>query len=525
MNPDEGFAMTGELDTIRRLRAWHAGRPLPRGETLNVHVGDEDQILCISFVRMGGESLPWGVALGGASESQPHILTVPDPRNRDLVADMMAIVGRAVLEHFGHPRYVRDHDDGPSIYEFRQIWVPNHTHLEMLHSLAFAYARTTWDRPDVEVLRDFGSLANCLFVESQRPGQQTVMIASSALSEVHSFPTSPVREAHLGHQLAWFDRAKDRSARLAAARKAERTPVATSLDPDFERKHLVPVVEKWNSHPRVDRVRKGKAEAAAIAKVLTPELEHRHRLVTMAIDTLRRDKRRANSGLRDLVRIGRESFSKLWWDNVLKQIAGDPANRPFWPGLWGDLGPGSAAYAYHARSAAAAESRQLLVHGDRTLQDEELLAGHGLRVTVTSVEPRGATWSARFDFPEIPSLKVGGSFSIAGSVVNSSKASLKIVDFDLDARTIVLEPTWKAARAALGTWGLARDDQRWVGRTLVLVDDFPPDFTMRLAGKSAKHSAHSFDVLTFFDRDESRDENRDEVREDNRDDSGDEFRG
>jgi len=505
--------MTTELDTTRRLRAWHEGRPQPRGEALNVHVGDDDDILCLSFVRMGGESLPWGVILGGATASEgknrkpssksgstPRVFTVPDPRNRDLVADMMIAVGREVLAHFGHPRYCPDQDESLSVYRFRQLWMPNPSHLEMLHSLAFAYARTRWERPDVEVLRDFGLLANCLFVESQRPGQQTVVVASSALSSVYSFPTSPVREAHLGHQLAWFGRERTRVTRLDAARAAEKFPVATALDPDFERKSLAPLVDKWNDAPRPDRVRLGKSHASAITKILRAELERRHDLVVDAIGLLRRDTRRPNSGLRDLVRIGRESFSKIWWDNVLKSMADDPDAPAYWPGLWGDVTAGSAAFAYHSRSAAAAEARQILVHGDRALQEEELLAGHGLRITVTGIAGRGSTWNASFDFPEIPSLKSGGSLSIAGAATHSSKSSLKILDFDLDARTIVLQPKWTAARSALGALGMSSDDQRWVGKVLVLVDDFPPDLPARLAGRAAKRSAHDFDPLALFKR-------------------------
>jgi len=276
--------------------------------------------------------------------------------------------------------------------------------------------------------------------------------------------------------------------------------VATTLDPDFERKSLAPLVEKWSEAPRADRVRLGKTHATAITKVLSGELERRHDLVVEAIRLLRRDSRRPNSGLRDLVRIGRESFSKIWWDNVLKSLADNPDDPPYWPGLWGDVSAGSAAFAYHSRSAAAAEARQILVHGDRALQEEELLAGHGLRIEVTGLAGRGSTWHATFDFPEIPSLKSGGSLSIAGAATHSSKSSLKILDFDLDARTIVLQPKWSAARSALGAMGMASDDQRWVGKVLVLVDDFPPDLTARLAGRAAKRSAHDFDPLALFIR-------------------------
>ena len=49
---------------IKRLEAWAAGKPLPRGSTRHVHIADNRDLLILAFVRMGGESSPWGIAWG-----------------------------------------------------------------------------------------------------------------------------------------------------------------------------------------------------------------------------------------------------------------------------------------------------------------------------------------------------------------------------------------------------------------------------------------------------------------------------
>ena len=47
--------MSESLETVRKIWAWSEGKPIPRGETINVHVGDDDDVLIVAFLRMGGE--------------------------------------------------------------------------------------------------------------------------------------------------------------------------------------------------------------------------------------------------------------------------------------------------------------------------------------------------------------------------------------------------------------------------------------------------------------------------------------
>jgi hypothetical protein len=492
--------MTNELRTIRRLRAWHEGRPIPRGEKVNVHVGDDDEILCLSFVRMGGESLPWAVAVGHPHE-EPRVFGVPDPRDRDMVADMMVEVGRIVLEHFGHPTFASDVDEAMSVYEFRQIWVPGISHLELLHSVAFAYARTTWQRADVEVLRALGNLANCLFVDAQRPGQQTVVVASSALTTAFDFPSSPVRQAHLGHLLAWMGREKTRDSRLRAATEAEKSSVATTLDPEFERTAVQPLVEGWNAPPREQRAAKGKRVAREIADVLGEQLRHRHSLTVKTIEKLRKDPRGANAGLSDLVRIGVDKFSRLWWDQVLRELSDDPEVRAYWPGLRGDNGARQAAFSYQQRVAASRQVMHSLVHGDRDLQEEELMRGHGVRAKVVAVEGGGARWTLMHDFPAVPDVKVGGSLTIAGA----PKLQLKVLSVSVEERTMIVIPSWSAAKYSSGPMAKRASDPTWRGRQLILIEDFPVFFTESMSYRINATTESGFDILDYFRREISSD--------------------
>src|SRR5690349_15487508 len=91
-------------EVVRRLRAFEAGKPLKSGETLRVKRMPPEQVLLLAFVKMGGESAPWGVAYGRPGGKR-QILTVPEARTRDDVAQMMLEFAPAFLTHLHHPEF------------------------------------------------------------------------------------------------------------------------------------------------------------------------------------------------------------------------------------------------------------------------------------------------------------------------------------------------------------------------------------------------------------------------------------
>jgi hypothetical protein len=120
------------------LKAWIESKPIRHYETRHFRIVDPKDALVVAFVRMGGESAPWGIAIGHPDVS-PDTFTVPEARNQDLVADMIAEAGPILLRHFGCPGYAPKNWDPAKL---RQIWVPNLTHLEMLHCIAYRYLKT-----------------------------------------------------------------------------------------------------------------------------------------------------------------------------------------------------------------------------------------------------------------------------------------------------------------------------------------------------------------------------------------------
>lgn len=482
--------MNASLETVRRLRAWNEGKPLPRGEVINVHVAEDDDALIVAFLRMGGESRPWGVAYGTAATG-PHFLTVPEGRNRDLVGDMMSKFAEALLAHFRHPSFS---DETPALYAtdaLRQIWLPGPTHLEMLHYIAAAFARTKWDRPDIDTLRSLGNLANCLFLESQRPGQQIVHTATDALQRSYVFPSAPIRQAHLGSLLAWLSGGRTRDTKLKAADLAEKKSVATVLDPQVERARIQAHLDKWNEF-RTANDTKGMAKCAAeISKVLEKELTHRWNLVRDSLESLRNDKRKANNGLRDLVNDSAKQFYYAWGERALNEEAGENA---YWPNVFTDYSARSAGYAFLSRAANDQKARHFLVHGDKELQKEELAAGHGVLCKVRSVATNPTIWKVTYTYPDLPSLKQGDTLCIAGY----SNAKLKVVEVDLDAKTLLLNPDWTNRRRDTGPYSMAAKDPLWRNMNLVLIDDMPYGLDENRARQARQGKKNGLDITDLI---------------------------
>ena len=317
MRPDEA---------IRRLQAWYAGRPLPAYKTRHFAVAKDEDLLVVAFVRMGGESAPWGITWGHPGQ-KPEVLAVPEARNREAVAAMIAKFAPALLEHYWSPltndwegTTQRDKD-----LPLRQLWMPNASHIDMLHFLAYSYTFTKFgEMGRYTTLNALGRLAGWLFREHHRPGQMMVMAATDALRSAYVFPAEDVRQAHLGYLLAWLETTGKRTKRLAAAQEAEEHSISTSLDPAIERDELEPLVEKWNDQRLGSRVRE--QAKADIEATLGRELLERFTLVERAIQHLRKRGPRENKGV---AKLGEASLEEHWFQYLRMELGNTDANDWF----------------------------------------------------------------------------------------------------------------------------------------------------------------------------------------------------
>lgn len=407
-------------EVARRIRAFHRGEPLPLGRTRHFPIAKDKDLLILAFVRMGGESLPWGIAFGHPG-GQPTILTVPEPRNRDLVAEMVEAFASHLLTHFRHPAYGRDAVTGPDHHlPLRQVWLPNQTHLDMLHFLAYAYTFTRAGTPDrVQRLRALGRLAGWLFRESRRPGQVSVMVATDALRAAFTFPAETVRQAHLGFLLAWLEEKGGRDARLEAAREAERLSIATSLDPAEERDVFQDLVDRFNEARTAGDAPTAERVAAEIRRLLEPELRRRFELTERAVRRLRTDPRPENRGVERLIRASREEH---WYQYVRLELEqNDGGDGPaFVPSPETDRHPAAAASRYMTHESAAELAQTALLHDDPELQALAVAAGDAFHGTIVGVRDRGngrATrpfWTIETDSRTSLRLREGSNVCVAG---------------------------------------------------------------------------------------------------------------
>lgn len=372
-----------EREVIRRLKAFHKGRPLPRGETQHVHIAGDADVLIVAFVRMGGESRPWGIAYGHPG-GRPTYLTVAEARNRDLVAEMAARFATVLLRHLRTPGYGSQDPASPDdLLPIRQVWLPNATHLDMLHHMAFAYTFTKSGGADRLRLRALGRACGWLFREAQRPGQQTTIVATAALRQAYTFPAEETRQGHLGFLLAWLGAKGGRTTRLDAALEAEQLSIATSLAPELERSGLERHVEAWGAARKAGSEADMQRADAAIRKLLVPELRRRWKLTEQAMGVLRADRRRVNAGVAQLVEAG---VKDQWYQYVRLEHRVDPLNGDgFFIPVETDRNAAAAASRYFAHTAAADLVMGLLVHDDAELFAEAVTAGDAVRGPIVDV--------------------------------------------------------------------------------------------------------------------------------------------
>lgn len=371
-------------DVVRRLRAFQKGGPIPCGQTRRFHIAEDEDLLIVAFIRMGGESRPWGIAYGHP-DSEPALLAVPEGRNRDLVADMCADFAPVLLRHLRTPNYVADApEDWTGLRPLRQIWVPNSSHLDMLHHLAYAYAFTKWGAGKRGRLNAFGRACGWLFREAQRAGEQHVMVATDALRNSFTFPAQEMRQGHLGFLLAWLDSDGDRDSRWHAATLTERESMSASLDPVFERESTEDLVDEWQKARRNED--KGGMDRAAeeLRGLLEPELRRRFALTERAVSLLRTDERRMNAGVMALLNQG---LQEQWYQHTRMELrlTEDSDGPPFFASPETDRSPAAAGSRYQVHLASAELRDSLLLHDDPELQAEAIAAGDAFRGRIVSV--------------------------------------------------------------------------------------------------------------------------------------------
>lgn len=468
------------LEVARRLRALEAGRPLPRYDTLHHIVVQPEHALIVAFVRMAGESRPWGIAWG-QPEGTPEVRSVPDGRVRDDVADIAADFGEALLGHLRVHNWTYDPmPKDASSDDLRQVWVPNGQHLAMFHQLEYAYAQTRYGGNDRDTLNALGRVSGWLFRESSRRGAQHIVDASAALRQVFSFPAQDARQAHLGYLLAWLHSEGAAVDRMEAATEAEREPVSPTMSPSLEREDLTPLVEQRQALHRAGR--DVKEIEGAIALVIQAELRRRWELCQSAYDVLRSSDLPLNTGVGALIEFGLEEF--YWRVQAPELKIADPTQgKAYVAHPETDFHGSSAASHYLRYSASDERFANLLIHDDDELFMESLLDGHAMRGCVVGVRDEGTgrstrpVWVVDLDLETPQRVREGARVIPRGS----PRHWALVRTVDQDERGVHAELEWSGNKTRPIPVGpnVKPDNDAWLGQIVEFASSDAADLTLR----------------------------------------------
>lgn len=471
----------------QRLRAWEAGEPLPRYQTRHVAIASPADALVVAFVRMAGESRPWGIAWGHPG-SEPRIVAVPDGRVRDDVAVICADFGEELLAHFRVHNWSYDpiaQQGTPA--DLRQLWVPNGQHVAMLHHLNYTYSQTKYGGSNVTILNALGRLTGWLFRDSSRRGSQHLVDASSAIRKSFVFPAEDARQAHLGYLLGWLspdDPQASRDHRLANSSTAEQSPVSPTMDPTLERDELDPLLDL-----RIRLRREGgstNAVDASIEAIISREVRRRWALCEQAYTLLTNDTRPANPGVDELMTV---SLQEFWWKvQAIELKVSDPSGgKPFVPHPETDAHGSSAAADYLRLAAADERYVNLLIHDDDELFAESLADGHAVRARVVRVEDRGhgrattPVWTIDVLADTVGRLREGSRLVPRGS--RGHYATISAINVRESGIRVEIE--WQARKTQALSSGPALKpvDAGWLGEVVNFVPSDAADLTMRRSKK------------------------------------------
>ncbi|OBG34923.1 hypothetical protein [Mycolicibacter heraklionensis] len=464
----------------RKLEAWQAGYPLPKYDTIHHAIMPPNQTMIVAFVRMAGESRPWGIAWGPAG-SAPRIESVPDGRIRDDVAVLCATFAEDLLEHLRVHNWTFDPaPQKPELSELRQVWLPNGQHVAMLHQLSYTYSQTRFGGENQDILRALGRVAGWMFRDTSRTGNQHTVSASQLLSDSYVFPAQDTRTTHLGFQLAWLTTDGDRNTRLAATAEAEHLTVSPTMDPSLERDDLSGLVSKWQEGRRAGE--DVSAHADAIAAILHEELRRRLALTEQAYQLMMNNDRPINAGVGELVT---QAHSEFWFQHQRIELRlSDPSQGPAFVAHPETDFHGSAAASRYLICAAADEAYiGYLIHDDPALFREALDDGRAFESRVVRVYDVGVgrstapRWVIRLD-PTLPHrLRENARITPHGS--RGHEATIVEIDACETDLFVTVEWTGRKTRPLLGPIIAKPADDAWVGVDVAFVQSDAASLTQR----------------------------------------------
>ncbi|MFF0447419.1 hypothetical protein ACFYT4_13590 [Streptomyces sp. NPDC004609] len=298
------------ISTLARLEAVESGRAQPLATVRHRHLADRPLVL-VPLTTAGEAGAPLG-ALVGTDRDAPRLLTVAQPRDRELRFTFLAQLADAVLPYLDtyadDIELVERNEDDPGTgkrvkveaelcADAPQLIVPGRAGIEFVRLLgrSMRFRRTAEQDPDAAYpapprvpllgrwLTHYGERARV-------PGSALLLAATDLLNRHWATGQSSLEDQHLGALLAWIETPAGESG-AAAALRAELgrdprgqllcPPAGPATDPAFDNRLLAPAVEVYDrARARLGAAEDGADADAALGELALAEREIRRLLLT-----------------------------------------------------------------------------------------------------------------------------------------------------------------------------------------------------------------------------------------------------
>ncbi|MFI6286528.1 hypothetical protein ACIBCM_17525 [Streptomyces sp. NPDC051018] len=298
------------ISTLARLEAVESGRAQPLATVRHRHLAERPLVL-VPLTTAGEAGAPLG-ALVGTDRDAPRLLTVAQPRDRELRFAFLAQLADAVLPYLDtyadDIELIERNEDDPETgkrvkveaelcADAPQLIVPGRAGIEFVRLLgrSMRFRRTAEQDPDAAYpapprvpllgrwLTHYGERARV-------PGSSLLLAATDLLNRHWATGQSSLEDQHLGALLAWVE-ARPGESGAAAALRAELgrdaqgqllcPPAGPATDPAFDNRLLAPAVEEYDrARARLGAAEDGADADAALGALTVAERGIRRLLLT-----------------------------------------------------------------------------------------------------------------------------------------------------------------------------------------------------------------------------------------------------
>ncbi|WP_406296438.1 hypothetical protein OG948_13185 [Embleya sp. NBC_00888] len=246
------------IAALGRLRAAATGVAQPAATVRHRHLSARPVVL-VPYVLAGEAFAPLAVLVGTERE-RPHLLAVPQPRDRDRRFAHAAELGRLLLPYLGafaaETETIERRGDDPyeRSVDAPQVLVPTSGGVEYLRLLGRStrFRRTEGEFAVAAEVPLLGRWSTWLADRAGVPGSSVLLAMTDLLTQMWATGQSALEDGELAALLAWIDPpAGQRGDR--AAREVEGGPTAgPATDPAFDER-LVPLIAAFDEAVAAER--------------------------------------------------------------------------------------------------------------------------------------------------------------------------------------------------------------------------------------------------------------------------------